>query len=218
MLGLEGLDLRLDASPALLEGELGGHVLLGLRSPVLGLLAGLERGVLANRSICVRVDLLHVLGTDAIGKVGRELLLEAGKEVRSTYFTKLGIADVPLVILLLKRLHVLRDVTTVDVLLQNLSVELLGLRVVARETLLVVGNEEATVGGTLEGTEHTGTSRRALETDVKVALERTRRILLISRLSHRKSTIGLRNTLVLVREAELGEGTARAQKASRVGC
>jgi hypothetical protein len=34
-----------------------------------------------------------------------------------------------------------------------------------------VGDENATVGGTLEGTEHTVTGRGAAETDVEVALE-----------------------------------------------
>lgn len=39
------------------------------------------------------------------------------------------------------------NVATEDVLLENLSIELLGLGVVTRESLLVVGNEETTVAG-----------------------------------------------------------------------
>ena len=78
--------------------------------------------------------------------------------------------NIPLVILLLKGFHVFRDVTTENVLLQDLIIELLGLGIVAREALLVMGDEDTTVGGTLEGTEHTRTSRRAFETNVEVAL------------------------------------------------
>ena len=51
----------------------------------------------------------------------------------------------PLVILLLKRLHVLSDVATEDVLLQDLCIKLLGLRIVAREALFVVGDEDAAI-------------------------------------------------------------------------
>jgi hypothetical protein len=79
----------------------------------------------------------------------------------------------PLVIFLLQRLHVLGDVTTGDVLFQNLGVELLGLDVVTREPLLVVGDEDTTVGSTLQGTEQTVTGGGALETDIEEALEWT---------------------------------------------
>ena len=105
----------------------------------------------------------------------------------------------------------------VDVLLQHLSVKLLGLRVVAREALVAVGNEDAAVAGAFKGTEHTGTGRRALETDVKVALEGAWGILLIELLGHGKSAIRLGNTLVLVREAKLVQGPTSAEKTGRVG-
>ena len=127
-----------------------------------------------------------------------------------------GTAHVPLIIFLLERLHVLSDVTTEDVLLQDLRIELLGLRVVTREALLVVGDEDTAVRRTLEGTEHTGTGRRALETDVKVALEWTRLVLAIKLLSEGEGTVGLSNTLVLVRKTELGQRTTSAKEASRV--
>ena len=126
--------------------------------------------------------------------------------------------NIPLVILLLEGFHVFRDVTTENVLLQDLIIELLGLGIVAREALLVMGDEDTTVGGTLEGTEHTRTSRRAFETNVEVALEGTRGILLVKRLGHGKSTVRVGDTLVLVCEAELSESTARAEEASRICC
>ena len=124
---------------------------------------------------------------------------------------------VPLIVLLLEGLHVLRNVATEDVLLQDLSVELLRLWVEAGETLLVVGDVEATVGGTLEGTEHTRTSRRALETDVEVTLERSGSILVVERLSQGDLASRLGLTLVLVSKAKLGQGAASAEEASRVG-
>ena len=67
--GTEGVDLLLDACLALGEGKLRAPVLFALGGPVLGLLGGLESGVLTNRSICVSVDLLNVLRTYAISKV-----------------------------------------------------------------------------------------------------------------------------------------------------
>lgn len=77
MLGLEGLDLLLDASPALLQRKLGSAVLFALGGPVLRLLGGLEGGVLADRGVSIGEDLLNVLGADAVSEVSRELLLEA---------------------------------------------------------------------------------------------------------------------------------------------
>ena len=73
---LEGLDLLLDTLPALLERKLGGAELLALRLPVLGLVRGLEGGVLTDCSVGVRVDLLNVLRADTVSEVGRELLLD----------------------------------------------------------------------------------------------------------------------------------------------
>ena len=106
--------------------------------------------------------------------------------------------DAPLIIFLLERLHVLSNVSTEDVLLQDLRVKLLAFWVVPRETLLVVWDVKTTIGSTFEGTEHTRTSRRALETNVKVALEGSGSILVIQGLSECESTIGLSNTLVLL--------------------
>ena len=66
-------------------------------------------------------------------------------------------AEVPLellLILLLETLHVLGHVEPEDVLSVNVSVELLALRVVAREAFLGVGNVESSVNGTLQGSEH----------------------------------------------------------------
>lgn len=77
VLGLEGLDLRLDASPPLLERALGSLELFGLRSPVFRLLGRLEGRVFPDSCVRVCVDLLNIFRADTVRKVGRELLLEA---------------------------------------------------------------------------------------------------------------------------------------------
>jgi hypothetical protein len=80
--GLVGGDLLLDPGLPLLVGELGGLVLLGLGSPLGGvLLGGLELGVLSDGGVGGGEDLLDVLGTDTVGEVGRELLLEPRNRV-----------------------------------------------------------------------------------------------------------------------------------------
>jgi hypothetical protein len=57
--------------------------------------------------------------------------------------------------------------------LEDLGVELLGLGVVTGESLLVVGDEDTSVGSTLEGTEDSVTGRGSSETDIEVGLERS---------------------------------------------
>lgn len=121
----------------------------------------------------------------------------------------------PLVVFLLKRLHVLGNVATNDVLLEDLGVELLGLGVVTRESLLVVGDEDTTVRGTLHGTEDTGTSRSASETYIEVALEGTG-LVVTEGLDELEFTSGLNNTLVLVGKAKLGEGSSGNEETGSV--
>ena len=77
MLGLERLDLRLDARLALGISTLGSLVLFTLRSPIRVLVGRLEGGILADGRIGVCVDFLNILGADTVREVSRELLLEA---------------------------------------------------------------------------------------------------------------------------------------------
>ena len=132
--------------------------------------------------------------------INRELLLEA------------------FIIFLLERLHVLSDVSTEDVLLEDFSVEFLGFDIESRETFLGVGDEDTTIGSTLHGTEDTGTGGSALETDIKVSLEGAGRILLVQSLSHGERAIGLGDTLVLVSQTELRQSTASDKQAGGVSC
>lgn len=106
--------------------------------------------------------------------------------------------------------------TSVNVVLERLGIELLGLGVVTRESVLGMRNEDSSVRSTLHRSEDTGTGRGTLESDVEEALERPGTIL--DRLGELESSIGLRLSLVLVGEAELGESAASDEKSGGVGC
>lgn len=99
------------------------------------------------------VDLLQVAGVD----LSFEVLLELGLEA--------------LLVVIGKAFHVLGNVATEDVLAESLSVEFLGFDVVSGEAVLGVRDIHSTVGCTLHGGEHTGTSGSAVETDVEESLE-----------------------------------------------
>ena len=120
------------------------------------------------------------------------------------------------IIFLLQRFHVLCNVPTEDVLLEDLSVKLLGLDVVARETFLGVRNEDTTVGCTFHGTEDTGTGGGATETDVKEALEWTRSVVIFQCLGKGEFSGRLGNTFVLVCQTEFRERPTSAEKAGSV--
>lgn len=200
--GLVLLDLLLDSLLALLVSELWLVVLLRgglvLVDALCGLLALGWGWVLPDLLVGLLVDLLHVLGTDVVGEVLGELLLES------------------LVILLLEGLHVFGDVPAVDVLPQDLAVELLGLWVVAWESVLGVGDEHATVRGALEDTKDTRAGRGALETGVEEALEWAW-LVVAGALGELEFTLWLGDTLVLVSKAELGEGTSSNEETDGVG-
>jgi hypothetical protein len=78
-----------------------------------------------------------------------------------------------------------------------------------------VGDEDTTIGGSLHGSEDTGTSRGTLKTDIQEALEGAGSIL--NGLGHGDGTIGLGDTLVLVGKTELGQDTASDKETSAVG-
>ena len=150
------LDLVGDSLLPLGSGELVGLSLERLLLPLANVLLGrLELWVLSDLLVCARVDLLDIGRSNVGSEVRSELLLES------------------LVILLLQRLHVLGDVSTDNVLLQDIRVEGLGLWVETGESLAVVGDEDTTVGGTLEGTEDSGSGGCSSETDIEVGLERS---------------------------------------------
>lgn len=103
-----------------------------------------------------------------------------------------------------------------DVGAEELGVELLGLGVEARETLLGVRDENTAVRGTLKRTENTRTGGGALQTDVEIALEGAG-LVVTKRLDLLDLTIGLSDTLVLVGKAEDGKGTTSNEETGGVG-
>lgn len=125
---------------------------------------------------------------------------------------------VALLVVVGKTLHVLSDVTGSDVLAESLSIELLGLNVVTGETVLGVRDEETTVGGTLQGTEDTGTGGGTDKTDIEEDLEGAAGTLVgLSSLGQGVFTVSLLNTLEGVVELELLEETASEKETSGVG-
>jgi hypothetical protein len=185
--------------------ELVDLVLLGLGLPLsLGLLGtsvliGLE-GVLTDGLVGIGVDLLKITSLDLVVDVLDELGLVA------------------LLILIGEGLHVLSDVTTDNVVLEGLGVELLGLNVVTGETAVGVGDEDTTVGGTLHGSEDTVTGGGADKTNIKEGLEGTALAIIgLDGLGESVLTSGLLDTLELLIKTELLEDTAGKEKTGSVG-
>merc|ERR1719181_1191448 len=119
--------LRLDARLPFFISQL---LRLLVRRPIIDRELALlgRRRVLANRLVHRRVQVLQTVGLDALLDVLREELLVFG------------------VVLVHELLHVLGDVGALDAVGHGLGVVLLGLLVVAREALVVVGDVEAAVG------------------------------------------------------------------------
>lgn len=204
-LSLELLDLLLDALLLLGLGELGGPVLERLLLPlILGLLGAsallLLPGILADLLVGILVQLLKTIGLHVVINVAAELGLVA------------------LLVVIGKSLHVLSDVTAEDVLAEGLGVELLGLDVVTGEAVLGVGNVETTVGGTLQGTEDTGTSGSTDKTDIQEDLEGAALLTVdLGGLSEAELTVSLLNTLEGLVKLELLQGAAGEQETDSVG-
>lgn len=134
---------------------------------------------------------------------------------------------VALLVVVGQGLHVLGNVATEDVpthhlsycssnlymkeriansLPQGLSIELLALNVESREPAFAVGDEEATVAGTLHGTEDTRTSRSPVQANIEVGLERTAGLAVdLGRLGQLVLAIDLLNALEGLSKAQLGE-------------
>ena len=199
------LDLLLDTLLLLGLGGLLGLVLLGNGLPlVLALLGsaalGLLEGVLTDGGVSLSVQVLKTLSLD----VGIDVLLE--------------LALVTLLVVVGQGLHVLGDVAAVDVLAENLGVELLGLHVVSGESLLGVGNQDATVGGALHGTEDAGTGGGAGKTNIEEGLEGAALAVVgLSGLGEGELAVSLLDTDEVLVEAQLAQGTAGNQETGGVG-
>jgi len=183
-----------------------------------GLLGGTGWGS-TDGGVALGPDVLHVLGLSGFKALSplRELSLEGGSVV------------------LLEHFVVLLDVSTHNVFLMDLGVEfgLLGgvgildllTTLVGNflslgdletwETLLVVGDLETTIGGTLHGTENTVTSGGAGKTDIKESLHGSYTILPVVK-DVVELAIGLVLTLELVSDLELGQEATGAKETSGV--
>lgn len=198
-------DLGLNTSLLLLVGKLGGAELLALGLPLLlgllgtGLLIGLE-GVLTDGLVGLEVGVFKVASID--------LVVDVLDELRA----------VALLIVIGEGLHVLSDVATEDVAAESLGVELLRLNVETGEAVLGVRDEDTTVGGTLHGTEDTGTGGGADKTNVKEGLEGAAGALVgLDGLGELVLTVNLLDTSELLVKAELLEGTAGKEETGGVG-
>ena len=184
-----------DAGLALLEGE--PRLALDLALDGGALLLG-EGGVCADGLVRLLVDLLEVVGVDALLLVAAEL------------------AVVRLGVLLEQVAHVVRDVAAKDVLAQDLAVERLLLVVVADEAALAVRDVEAAVERALHRGEDAAAGRRAVEADVEQRLERAAAVELADHAVARASR--LLHTGVQLVHANLLVQTARNKQTRRVGC
>jgi hypothetical protein len=194
--GLEGGDALGEGSLALSLSKLLLVEALRLARELGGLLG--VGGVLADSGMGSLVDLLQIIRVD--------LLLNEASEL-----TLVGLG-----VLLLELLHVLSNVTTEDVLAENVSVELLILSVVTSKTASAVGDIETTIGGTLHGGEDTVTSGGTSQTNVQQDGEGLGSIL--EGLDDEVLTSGVRLTLVLVSKLQLGQNTTSEEETSGIGC
>jgi len=106
----------------------------------------------------------------------------------------------------------------INLLAQDLSVKLLALHVVTRETVLGVGDEKTTIRSTLHGTEDTGASGGTVKTDIQVGLEGAAFLTVdLSALGKGELSIGSLNTSEGLVELQLGEGAASQEEAGSVG-
>jgi hypothetical protein len=198
--GLLGLLVRFPLGVSLLNGLLEG--LIDVRELVL-LLAS---GVLPYGGVDLLVQLLEVISLQIVGNIGSEVLL------------------VVFLVVLLHLAHVVGDVLAHDVLLVDGGVELVSISGVAGETLVGVGDVQATVAGTLHGTEDTSTGGGVLDADIEEGAEGL--LLVVELLDVVGATVvalgghdlagGLLNTSVDLIKANLLQESASAEKASAV--
>ena len=157
-----------------------------------------EGRIFTDALVSILVDLLELVSIDALLLVAAEL-------------TVIGLR-----ILLKKLLHVVSDVTTKDVLAENLSVQTLLLVIPADKTALAVGDVKTTIKSTLHSGEHTAASGSAVQTNIEQSLEGTALVELLDGLEG--STSGLGDTRVELIHAELLVKTTSHKKTSSISC
>merc|ERR1740129_460741 len=138
------LNLRKELSLGLGDLSLPGNESnLGCIPPLLGGSGGglgLGRWVLADGGVALLVHVLHAVGSDSVLDVPGELLL------------------VGILVLLNEVAHVVSHVAAEDVSTVDVSIQLLGLSVIAGEPLLRVGDVKTTINGSLHSGKDLGSS------------------------------------------------------------
>ena len=145
----------------------------------------------------LRDEVLELCGVDIIFEVLGELAL------------------VLLGLLLLKVLRILSNVAAKQVALVELSVELLLLREISSEALLIMGDVKAAVASALQRTEYACAGRGAREADIEVGAKRPGAFL--SGLDVVVFAINFGLALVRLVKAELAEEAAGEEEAGAVG-
>ncbi len=198
-------NLLLDSLLSLLPGGLRGPELLGLSLPLLLALLGSSTLGLLER---IRTDGGVGLGVQVLDAIGLDVII----------YVLLELTLVTLLVVISQSLHVLGNVTGEDVLAENLAIELLPLDVETRESVLGVGNEDATIRGTLHDGEDTGTGGGSGKTDIKESLERSALLAVnLGSLGQGVLSIGLLDTSEALVETKLLEDTAGNEKTGRIG-
>lgn len=168
---------------------------------LLALVVILLPGILTDGSVGLGVEFFQTVSLEVVVDVLVELRLVA------------------LLIVIGQGLHVLSDVSTKDVLAKGVGIELFAFLVVSRETLGVVGDVETAVRGSLQGTKDTGTGGGSVESNIKVGLERSASltILTLSSLGDLVLSISLLNSGEVFIEVKFLESSAGKQETGGVG-
>lgn len=208
--GLDGVDLGLDALHLLLLAQFRGAMLLrrGLvfllalfRLAAVVVFVVLLPRVLADRLVRLLVEFLQPVGLDVIVNVPLKLRF------------------VPLLVVVGQGFHVLGHVPAEDVFAQRLGVELLGLDVVPGESVVRVRDQDPPVRRSLHGSEHARPRRGARQADVQVAFERPALLAVnLGRLREFVFAIGLLDAGKVLVQFELRQGAAGDEESRGVGC
>jgi hypothetical protein len=197
-LGLDTLDLLVLGHflVAVLE-RLLLVLLLGL---LLACLVVLFQRVLSNGLVRLLVHFLEPVRLNVVVDVAGELRLVA------------------LLVVVGKRLHVLGDVASEDVLAEHLGVELFGLHVVAWEAVLRVRDVQTAVRRSLHDSEDASSGRGSMETHVQETFEWTTALAIFSlgSLGQIVLAIGLLDTSKVLVEPEFLQRASGQQQSSTV--
>mmetsp|Transcript_5530 Transcript_5530/g.8917 ORF Transcript_5530/g.8917 Transcript_5530/m.8917 type:complete len:301 (+) Transcript_5530:77-979(+) len=150
-------------------GNLGILLSLNISLPLLNSLLSLTLEALVRREVLLLTGrrILADLLVDSLVKLLQAISLNVFLKVAGELGLVLG------VILLFEVLHVLTDVSTKDALTVHISIVLLRITVVSRETLLGMRNVKSTISGTLQGTENTASSGGGLASNIQQGPEGT---------------------------------------------